>query len=166
MMEYIEFKGNKYPSWQASGFAARFAFPWAQEVCKGTGYDIGCNREEWKFPGAIAIDPVLYPDYDATHLPDFAPEYIFSSHCLEHILYWCFTLDYWHKKLKTGGVLFLYLPDHSQVYWRPHHNRKHLHAFTPAILRSYFEDQPDMWGDVLVSNTDLNNSFIVIAHKK
>jgi len=164
-MQTVEFKGEIYPSWQASGFAARFAFPFALEVCKGEGLDVGCNREEWKLPGSVPIDPVLN-NFNAFDIPYPDWDYIFSSHCLEHLDNWVKALDYWHTKLKKGGVLFLYLPDHSQKYWRSWSNRKHKHQFTPQILKDYFTDQPEMWKDVFVSNVDLNNSFIVISYKK
>jgi SAM-dependent methyltransferase len=183
-MNKIEFKGNQYPAFQASGFAARFAFPFAFEVCKGFGIDVGCNRMDWALPHSIPVDPVMNPKYDAYNLPDewhFVKEttkfglvqvdvtdfdYIFSSHCLEHLPDWVKALDYWHTRIKSGGVVFLYLPDHSQVYWRSWHNRKHIHNLTPEIVGNYFKDQSEMWKDVLVSNVDLNNSFIVIAYKK
>ena len=181
-MNKIEFKGHSYPAWQGSGFAARFAFPFAMEVCKGNGFDIGCNRWDWALPYSIPIDPAMFPKYDAYNLPlewvtyqeNRNPQkehitvwdYIFSSHCLEHLPDWVKALDYWHTRLRVGGVVFLYLPDHSQVYWRSWHNRKHIHNLTPEIVGNYFKDQPEMWTDVLVSNVDLNNSFIVIAYKK
>ena len=175
-MDKIEFKGNSYPAWQASGFAARFAFPFAEEVCDGEGLDIGCMKYEWAFLGAEPIDISFDNGYSAMNLPspvevdpesiESAWDYIFSSHCLEHLPDWVKALDYWHTRLKVGGVVFLYLPDHSQKYWRSWHNRKHIHNLTPEIVGNYFKDQPEMWGDVLVSNVDLNNSFIVIAYKK
>jgi predicted SAM-dependent methyltransferase len=52
-------------------------------------------------------------------LPDELVDYIYSSHCLEHVDNWIETLEYWIKNLKDGGILFLYLPDFSQKYWRP-----------------------------------------------
>ena len=56
MIETIEFKGELYPKFQSEGNAAQFALPFAKQVCKGRGYDIGCNRLEWSFPGSIPID--------------------------------------------------------------------------------------------------------------
>jgi hypothetical protein len=67
--------------------------------------------------------------------------------------------------MKQGGVLFLYLPDFSQSYWRAWHNRKHIHCFTPKIFKTYLADQPAMWKTGFVSGVDLNNSFMVIAEK-
>ena len=163
-MKTVEFKNEVYPAFQSEGFAAKFAIPFAQQVCHGNGYDIGCNRKEWSFPGSYAIDPVLGP-FDAFSLPQGKVDYIFSSHCLEHLDNWVKALDYWAEHIKRNGILFLYLPDHSQVYWRPYHNRKHIHSFTPEIIKSYFTDQPNHWKNVFVSGIDLNNSFCLMAEK-
>ena len=167
-IQTIEFKEGVYPHFQSEGNAAAYVIPFAQKVCKGVGFDIGCNRIEWALPGAFAIDPILN-EYDAYNLPVRQIEdvdYIFSSHCLEHLPHWVGALDYWHTRLKPGGVMFLYLPDFSQIYWRPWHNRKHVHCFTPEIVGAYFKDQPGMWKNVFVSSVDLNNAFTVIAEKK
>lgn len=192
-IETIEHLGNKYPRFQASGNAARFVKEFAKEVCKGVGVDVGCNRREWCLEGAIPVDPLIN-NWNAYDLPthwNFNPEiplfervengdlvavaggevnielfdYCFSSHVCEHLPNWVTALDYWHSRLKVGGVVFLYLPDHSQTYWRSHFNRKHIHNLTPEIVGDYFKDQPNMWTNVFVSGVDLNNSFVVMAEK-
>lgn len=165
MIETIEFKGHIYPKFQASGNAARFIYPFAQEVCKGRGVDIGCSKKEWCFPGAICVDIDFEDGYDAMNLPEGEFDYIFSSHCLEHIPNWVAALDYWTSKLKSGGVLFLYLPDESQIYWRPYHNRKHIHQFRGKVIDDYIghSEQYNMWE---TSGVDLNNSFAVMAQKR
>lgn len=172
MIQTIQHKGHSYPAFQASGNAARFIIPFAQEVCKGRGFDIGCSKYEWSFPDSIPVDPSLN-DWDAYNLPKIVDangeelqlDYFFSSHCLEHLPNWVQALDYWHSRLKSGGVVFLYLPDHSQTYWRGWCNRKHLHMLTPEIIGNYFKDQPEMWKNVFVSGVDLNNSFAIMAEK-
>lgn len=165
MIETIEHNGNVYPKFQALGNAAKFAIPFAQELIPegATGFDIGCNRVEWSYPNSIAIDPVISPEYDAYNLPSVSVDYCFSSHCLEHLPNWVDALDYWKTKLHKGGLLFLYLPDQSQTYWRPWHNRKHIHSFTPKLIEDYLIDRE--WNNVFVSGVDLNNSFIAIAEK-
>lgn len=188
----IEFNGVSYPKFQAEGNAALWVREFALRICNpmrdAIGFDIGCNREEWKLPCSIAIDPVLkcslceenklHTHYDAYNLPNNASEiasfeydlsqvdYIFSSHCLEHLPNWVKALDYWHSRLKPGGVMFLYLPDmDTQIYWRMWHNQKHVHYLTPDILHTYFMDNSHMWCKVFVSGVDLNNSFIAMAEK-
>ena len=70
---------------------------------------------------------------------------------------------YWKSHLKIGGVLFLYLPHFDQQYWRPWHNKKHIHAFVPEIVVNYFKDRN--FNNVFHSERDLNHSFIVVGEK-
>jgi predicted SAM-dependent methyltransferase len=163
MISTINYKGNIYPEFQTQGNAAQFAIPYAKHVCIGTGVDIGCNREEWKYPGAYAVDPEIN-EYDALNFPYNNLDYIFSSHCLEHLLDWVDVLDYWTAKLKSGGTLFLYLPDYSQTYWRPWHNRKHINIFTPNIIADYMQDCG--YTNIFKSEVDLNNAFMVMGEKR
>lgn len=163
MIQTTEYKGELYPIFQTEGNAAKFAIPFAQQICNGKGYDIGCNRLEWCMPGAIPIDPVIDPSNDALNLPDEEVDFIFSSHCLEHISDWVGVLDYWKTKIKPGGVLFLYLPHPDQIYWRPWNNRKHVHILDPKYIKEYLVDRG--FKNVFVSERDLNHSFICIAEK-
>jgi hypothetical protein len=183
-IETISFNGKSYPKFQAEGNAARWVMPTALRVCQPTGteigFDVGCNRIEWAMPGALMVDPVC-TGWDAYNIPlphdvsgSYAVthyyDYCFSSHCLEHLPKWVDALDYWHSRLKSGGVCFLYLPDQSQQYWFPTSNRKHIHSFTPEVLRMYFElskddKQQPMWKNVFVSGVDLNNSFVAMGEK-
>ena len=160
-MELVEYKGETYPNFQTKGNAAQFAIPFAKHFCKGKGYDIGFGKEEWQLPGSIGVDESLNNGYDANYLPEAGVDYIFSSHCLEHVHDWVQTLEYWLSNLRPGGVLFLYLPDISQKYWRPWHNRKHHHCFTPQILQSFLEDHGCK--NIRVSGIDLNNSFMAVC---
>ena len=163
MVENIEYKGDKYPSFQTIGNASQFAIPFAKHFCKGFGYDIGCMKKEWSFPGSYPIDLSFYDEWHSNKLPSTPPEYIFSSHCLEHVDDWVETMDYWYSRLVDGGVLFLYLPDYSQKYWRPWNNRKHKHAFMPEIIKDYMTDKG--YSNIFVSGIDLNNAFMITGEK-
>jgi SAM-dependent methyltransferase len=162
-MELIEFDGDQYPYFQSLGNASQFSIPFALHFCKGVGYDIGFCKDEWKLPGARGIDIGLEDGYHANHLPDEQMDYIYSSHCLEHVDHWVETLELWISKLKDGGILFLYLPDVSQKYWRPWNNRKHNHCLTPSIIQSFLKDKG--MKHILVSGIDLNNSFMCVCEK-
>jgi len=166
MIETITHKGKVYPKFQSEGFAARYALPFAEQICKGVGYDIGCNRAEWSLPGSILVDPLLQPEYDAYSLPPVQADYIFSSHCIEHLRNWVEALDYWHTKLKEDGVLFLYLPNMNfQHYWKPWNNSKHIHFLTPEIINAYLEES-GLWKNIFITDCDLNYSFYALAEKK
>ena len=162
-MKTIEFNGTQYPHFQAEGNASQFAIPFAKHLCKGIGYDIGCMKPEWSFPGSTPIDLDFDDEWHATNLPDNKVDYIYSSHCLEHINDWVNVLNYWDTKIKHDGLIFLYLPDYSQEYWRPWNNRKHVNILNPTYIKDYFEHL--LYSNVFVSNIDLNNSFMVIAQK-
>lgn len=168
-METITFKNIKYPAFQATGNAARFIKPFADEFLqnKNVGLDIGCMNLDWCYPGAIPIDLTIDDPYDAYNLPKVDNvEYIFSSHCLEHLPDWVGALNLWRDYLPSTGILFLYLPHYSQRYWRPWHNRKHYHAFTNQLLSDYFQDTSEYWNNWFVSpGADLNNSFCCVAEK-
>lgn len=163
-METIKFNNTTYLAFQAQGNAAQFAIPFAKHLCKGVGFDIGCNRPEWAFPGATPIDLVIDDEFDAYNLPHSNADYIFSSHCLEHLPHWVEALDYWIDSLKSGGTLFLYLPHFDQEYWRPWNNRKHVHCFTPDVIQAYLESNKKV-KNVFVSQRDLNYSFIATCEK-
>ena len=163
MYETVTFKDKKYPKFQSEGNAAQFAIPFAKHVCKGYGVDVGCMTPEWAFPGANLVDPILDEQYDAFNFPYQELDYIFSSHCLEHVHPWVDVMDYWYSKLKIGGVLFLYLPDYSQEYWRPWNNRKHFNIFTPQVLEDYMIDRG--YSNIFKSGVDLNNAFMIMGNK-
>jgi len=162
-MDLIEYKGTQYPKFQTTGYASQFAIPFAKYFCMGKGFDIGCNRIEWAFPGSIPIDLNFNDRYDAYNLPEDSVDYIYSSHCLEHLPDWVEAMDYWKTKLNVGGILFLYLPHYDQTYWRPWNNFKHKHIFSPQIIEDYLLDRGYI--NIFKSEKDLNNSFIIVAEK-
>jgi hypothetical protein len=159
-MNTLTYKNEKYPFFQSLGNASQFAIPYAKYFCIGKGYDIGFCKEEWKYPNSIGIDYNINNNYNANNLPDDIVDYIYSSHCLEHVDNWSQTLEYWMTKVKNNGIIFLYLPDISQKYWRPWHNKKHNHVFNPQILKLFLEDHNIT--DFFISGIDLNNSFMVV----
>lgn len=161
-MNLIDFNNKKYPFFQSIGNASQFAIPYAKYFCKGEGYDIGCKKKEWSFPGSIPIDLSFNDKYDALNLPKKV-NYIYSSHCLEHTEDWIKIMDYWYKMLKNNGILFLYLPHYDQEYWRPWNNYKHKHIFSSDILKDYMEHKG--YKNIFISERDLNHSFMVVGEK-
>ena len=162
-MQILNYKGDRYPHFQSEGNASQFAIPFAKHFCRGKGYDIGCMKPEWSYPGSIPIDLDFPDEWDANNLPEEQVDYIFSSHCLEHVDDWVGTLNYWTDNLRQGGILFLYLPHYDQKYWRPWNNRKHNHVFVPEIMVDFLHDK--QFTNIFSSQRDLNHSFIVGGEK-
>ena len=163
-MDLIEFNNKKYSKFQAHGNASQFAIPYAKHFCHGIGYDIGCNKKEWSFPGSIPIDLIFDDEWNAYNLPDNLVDYVYSSHCLEHLSDWIKALEYWTSKIKDNGILFLYLPDYSQEYWRPWNNRKHLHVLSSEVINDYMIHLG--YTNIFSSSKDLNNSFMIVGEKQ
>ena len=163
MPRLIQYNGKEYFHFQTTGNSARFTIPFAEELCKGKGYDIGAGQIDWALDGSFIIDPRIPPGFDGNNLPEELVDYIFSSHCLEHCDHWVNTLEHWLSRIRLGGVLFLYLPDYSQEYWRNWSNRKHKHNLRPEEIKDFLLSKGLK---VFTSGVDLNNSFTVVAFKQ
>jgi predicted SAM-dependent methyltransferase len=162
-MNYIEFEGDSYPEFQAQGFAAKYILPFAREYCKGRGADVGFGKEEWKFPGSIGAD---LTDPANPHHAYYMPQnldYIFSSHCLEHLDSWVEAIELWKESLVEGGCLFLYLPHPDQKYWRPWNNPKHRHILHPEDVKFCME--ANGYTNIQVTGMDLNHSYAIVGFK-
>jgi hypothetical protein len=118
----VLYKGREYPLSLNNGNAIEHIKTRALKFCKGLGLDIGAGK--WPLEGAIPIDISYGNGQDATHLNEYANQsmdFIFSSHCLEHIPenLWEDALALWLKKLKIGGYIALYLPHPEMELWHP-----------------------------------------------
>ncbi len=165
-MEVFEYRGVTYPEYIRDGNHAQYAGPLAQKVCKGDGIDVGANNEYWKFGNSKICDLTQpAPWNDGLNLPvnDGSQDYVFSSHCLEHIHEWGDALKEWTRAIKTGGILFLYLPHWDCEYWRVSNNPKHYNNFSPEEMRYTFENLG--YKNVFVSGIDLSYSFMIFGEK-
>lgn len=96
---------------------------------KGSGIDIGAGSDPLPIPGVKLWDQ---PDGDATFMKGVADatyDFVFSSHCLEHIQNPNAAIQHWWRILKPGGYMILVLP-HRDLYekkrllpsnWNPNH---------------------------------------------
>lgn len=153
----FQYRGQFYPEALKHGNACQFIVPMAAQFCVGRGFDVGAGK--WPLPGALPID-VANGD-DAMRLPPGECDYVFSSHCLEHLVNPIAALEHWRSRLKPGGVLFLYLPHPDMPYWRPQTCRKHLHSWRPEDMAQIVRDLGFV--NVLHSERDLAWSFAVIG---
>lgn len=111
------------------------------------GIDIGYgNREAEPFPGAIGYDKHS-PNFDSSGMMPYADEvfdFVYSSHCLEHIENYKFSIREWFRILKTGKKLMLLLP-HKFLYEKKsklpsQFNKDHKRFYTPASLLAEIEE--------------------------
>lgn len=115
---FYKYKGTLYPEHLDGGNARRFIIEKAVSYCKGTGIDVGADQ--WPLPGAIPIQDEPHMNaYKLDSTEDGSLDFVFSSHCVEHLARWEEALTLWISKLKEGGILFLYLPHESMELWNP-----------------------------------------------
>ena len=131
-------------------YADRVRSGFLQRYCSGpvvldfgfTGYD---NPErKAALPHATGID-LDYPGYDGITLPfaNGSVDTVFSSHCLEHILFDHAVIQDWYRVLKVGGFIVCMVP--SQALYEKRRflpskfNADHKRMYTPAGLAASFE---------------------------
>jgi len=88
----------------------------ASNWCKGEGVDVGGGH--WPLKGAHSVDD--RPEENAYMLTAKSGtlDYVFSSHCLEHLDRPKEALIEWIRALKKRGLLYLYLPHTDYMPWR------------------------------------------------
>lgn len=119
----VEISGKKfwrldddlYPDYLNNGGASLFIRHVAERYCRGRGADIGGGA--WPFPGAQVIDQKTGGDAYRLPFGDRELDYVFSSHCLEHVVYPQQALREWTRVLKHQGIIFLYLPHPAMRLW-------------------------------------------------
>jgi SAM-dependent methyltransferase len=136
------FEGAFYPDYLTVGGNSLAIQRAALRYCKGQGLDIGASH--WPLPGSLPIDIASGPGArnNLDDVPDDSQDYVFSSHCLEHIADWRSALRSWVRKLKTNGFLFLYLPHPACKLWHfsnPMMKNEHAWAPDPLTVRREFE---------------------------
>jgi SAM-dependent methyltransferase len=113
------YRGRFYPDYLTVGGASQAITQVALKYCQGSGLDVGAGF--WPLSGSRAVDLERGPGkgFCIADFQDGSLDYIFSSHCLEHIDQWKYALTEWLRKIKTGGILFLYLPHPDCEIWHP-----------------------------------------------
>ena len=135
--------GRSYLRRVRSGFFDRYC---SGPIVLDVGY-IGYDNPEKKpaLPNAIGID-LDYPGYYGLDLPfdDGTVDTVFSSHCLEHILYEHATIRDWMRVLKVGGFIVCVVPSQALYEKRrflpSRFNSDHKRMYTPASLARSFEE--------------------------
>ncbi|MBI1975581.1 MAG: methyltransferase domain-containing protein [Candidatus Vogelbacteria bacterium] len=129
---FRQYKGELYPEHLFHKKAMTYVYPLAAKYCTGDGLDIGAGA--WPLPGAVPIENASNENaYCLDRFADGSLDYVFSSHCLEHLDHWQEALRLWMRKLKTGGALFLYLPHRDMVMWRPNEVYGRQHKWSPSF---------------------------------
>jgi SAM-dependent methyltransferase len=157
---------KRYPDYLNTGNAADFIKCKAKEYMKSRYADVGCSQ--WPLMNSYPVDKGNRHLIEDAEDNDLAG--VFSSHCLEHVPQWDKELTLWHRIIRPGGVLFMYLP-HPQC--EPWHakigswvGKEHVWNPDPVTLVQFLREKLDF--DILeyTSRPDPLWSFYVIARKR
>jgi predicted SAM-dependent methyltransferase len=102
----------------------------------GHGIDIGCGPDPLVAPyGTVDLDKWDTPQGDATLMegvPDNSYDFVYSSHCLEHLKNPYAALRRWIAILKPGGYLYFVVPDYElyEQQWPSKFNPTHQWGFS------------------------------------
>ena len=112
-----------------------------QRYLIGQGIDIGAGPDclQVERGNVRAWD---MPDGDAQYLqgvPDNFYDFVYSSHCLEHMVNVEISLTNWLRVLKPGGHLYTVIPDYilyEKLTWPSRFNIDHKQSFSFLITRA------------------------------
>ncbi len=106
----------------------------------GFGIDIGCGNDLLKITDGKVV-PFDKQDGDAQYLPDTDSElfdFVYSSHCLEHMVDVPTALKSWVRVLKPEGYLYFVVPDYlfyEKHCWPSRFNEDHKQTFSSTLIR-------------------------------
>ena len=127
--------------------------PVEKQAIQGRGIDIGCGPDPVT-PGACRFD---LEQGDANVISQYVKEqfdFVYSSHCLEHMHDPRKTILDWWKLVKPGGYLFIVVPDedlYEQGVFPSRFNNDHKATFTISKAGS--------WSPKSINVLDLANSL-------
>ena len=122
-------------------------------LLQGDGIDIGCGLDP-VLPNAMPFDLAHGDANDISRYVQRQFDFVYSSHCLEHMRDAKAALRQWWDLVKPGGVLFLIVPDedlYEQGVWPSRFNRDHKWTFTIMKDKS--------WSPVSINLLDLARSL-------
>jgi SAM-dependent methyltransferase len=111
-----------------------------QKYLYGKGLDIGAGDDPLKIQDGEVIvwDKTQGDAQDLKEIADSSFDFVYSSHCLEHLIDIETALCNWCRIIKNNGYLYLTLPDYllyEKLSW-PSWNGDHRHSFSIDIPRS------------------------------
>jgi SAM-dependent methyltransferase len=116
---------------------------------KGNGIDIGCGPDPLRLEQG-SVRPWDLPDGDAqlmTGVADGQLDFVYSSHCLEHMRDVPESLRNWARIVKPGGFLYVVIPDYilyEKMCWPSMFNSDHKQSFSFLVSRRQVQ-RPNHW---------------------
>ena len=114
----------------------------------GEGLDVGAGDDLLDTPYGN-VTPYDITEGNANYLSiieDGTYDFVYSSHCLEHMKDIPLALKHWARVLKPGGVLYITVPDwtlYEHEHWPSRFNADHKASFSVSALRQELANRKD-----------------------
>lgn len=124
----------------SKSFSKRLSLGHFDKYLKGHGIDIGAGSDPLVINNGSVRSWDLV-DGDGTFLDGVADssfDFVYSSHCLEHLQHPFLALENWSRVLKSGGYLYIVVPDYTlyeKEKWPSKFNKDHKYSFSLSITR-------------------------------
>ena len=111
-----------------------------KKYMQGEGIDIGSGNDLLYSPYAKTI-PFDYEDGDANYMEKYNDntfDFVYSSHCLEHMINVETALHNWCRIIKPNGYLYMIVPDwthYEKELWPSRFNPDHKHTFSTTVTK-------------------------------
>lgn len=164
--------GRKISREPAKTYRAKESSKFFDTYMKGFGLDVGYKGgDPLNLPirnNSVGVD-LGYPGYDGVNLPfkDCSQDFVYSSHCLEHVLKPFEVIRDWYRVTKVGGFIVIVVP-HQYLYEKKavmpsRFAREHLRFFTPSKLLEYVETAliPNSYRVKFLEDGDLDFDYTI-----
>ena len=123
-------KASMYPGYLSSHNAKRGIESFALEYVKGNALDIGAGANPLR--GTRSIDNNKEENAYNILEKDNSVDFVFSSHCFEHLDVPNDCIKEISRVLKNDGILLIYLPHPACELWSKKVNENHVSFFGPT----------------------------------
>jgi SAM-dependent methyltransferase len=119
----------------SKAFNRRLRLGYFEKYLTGNGIDIGAGDDVLVvLQGTVQRwDKENGDAHTLTGIPDNHFDFVYSSHCLEHLSHPEIAVENWVRVLKPGGYLFFMVPDadlYEQGVWPSRGNGEHKHRYS------------------------------------
>lgn len=175
-MSFLKELTRKVGEESSKSYKRRLESGFFEKYMSGTGLDVGyAGYIEGALPilsSALGLD-LNYPGYDGVIIPfpDNGFDYVYNSHCLEHISDYKASIREWYRVTKVNGHIVIVVP-HMYLYEKKlslqsRWNGDHKRFYTPSSLLKEIEESltPNSYRVRLIEDGDTGFDYTIPPQK-